>query len=304
MGPGIISSLLSGKGKTKTVTNVKNPALQRWIDQGITDYAGIRAGGQEGLADWVQSFIADKPSAAKRSAEEIANLDRYYSGAAANQLGALGRAEDAAYQAAADRAAGMVRANRSRAEVGGGGPDTYYDRLALRNTGDIMTNAAANAASRDRAQWEWMERMKSGLSGQRQSLADAYSGRALLPSMMARNMERENMGHLGSLGELDRGNKFYGLKYEPTTWERVSQGVNQDLNATMSMVSSIMSSMRGGGAGYTPPQSVSWGGAPTANQMYGLGAGGGPMSTAGANNFASSVWGAGSGAPLSSTGLW
>lgn len=58
----------------------------------------------------------------------------------------------------------------------------------------------------------------------------------------------QDLGMLGNLGELDRANKFYGLKYKPSWSEKLSSGIDKDTATAIS----ILGAVRGSGGGAAP----------------------------------------------------
>lgn len=249
-----INWITGDEGKTKTTVNVKNTALQKEIDAGLKDFASVRDSGQNALKDYITKYLAGEGDATTRTGTEIGNLDRYFNGGASNELAYLRAQRKSAIQDAADRASGYAlgNINRSRA-LQDGGPSSYDRRLALRNTGDIMTQAAMDDASQARNDWNYLEQAKAGYTGQRQRLADALAGYRLVPEQTRRGLYGQDLGFLGQIGELDRGNKFYGLKYDPTIGEEIGTHVGDLANAAMQGFSMFsgggMGGMGGGGGG-------------------------------------------------------
>lgn len=266
---GRIANWITGdKGSTSVTSQVKNPALQQLIDRGVSDYSGIRDSGRDALASFTQRYLADNPAATTRTNQEVGTIDRFYNGGIESDLLGLRNSRYAAARGAADRAGlGALRGLNSARLLGSGTPGSYDRRLHMRNMADIETQLALQSADQERADWNYAMANRLGLVGRRQAMIDANTGRVLYPEQLRRNFYGQDLGYLGALGELDRGNKFYGLEYDPSIGDEIG-GLFGDAVSDARGVAGVMSAFGGTGGPVASP---------TVNQRTMLSSGGGPV---------------------------
>lgn len=244
---GDIGTLAGDEGKTSVTSLVKNRALQTEIDSGISDYGTIKKSGKSALSDYIAKYMAGEGAATTRTGQEIGNIDRYFSGGVENDLMRMRQARASAVRAAAARAGQYAIANSSRSRIGReGGPSSYDRRMLIRNMTDIDTQAALDDAMAERGDYDYLERSRLGLMGQRNRMADLQAGYGLVPENLRRSMYGQDLGYLGQLGQLDQMNKFYGVKYKPSTTEQVGSVVGDVANLALAYYSG---GMMGGGPG-------------------------------------------------------
>lgn len=211
-----------------TISSVKNKALATATGNALNDYNTARTAGNSALGDYISKYMSGTPAAATRTGGEISNIDRYFNGGAASELAGLRAQRSSAVNNAADLASQYALANLSRSRaMGDGGPSSFDTRLALRNQGDIRTQAAVDNASQARSDWDYLDRNRLALTGQRTNLADTLAGRALVPAAAQRNVLGQDLGLLGQIGQIDQANTFYGLKNHPGIGEGFASDYGQ-----------------------------------------------------------------------------
>ena len=236
-------------GKTSVQRLVKNKQLGTLIDQGITDYGGIRSSGQSAFDKYFADWQAGQPGAARRSEQEVGVIDRYYdpTGVENDLLGLRNRRNAATQQAAELASLRAIRGLNQSRLLGGGGPSSYDSRQRMRYLGDIGVQSALDRTAQERADYDYLMNQRLGLGGRRQAMVDAQTGRVLQPEGIRRNLYGQNLGFLGNLGELDRANTFYGLKYDPSFAEELGTTIQNSVNTMKDIYG--MGAMGGGGTG-------------------------------------------------------
>lgn len=248
-----LNALSGEKGETWTTTNVKNPALQKLLDASLADYGGVKSSGANALKDYITKYMAGEGAAKTRTTQEIGNLDRYFNGGVANELSAMRNQSYLDALAGNDLASRFYLANANRSRAGQeGGPSSYFSRQALANLAPIQSQAALARDAAARSDWGMLENARMGLTGQRNALDASIAGYGLVPEQVRRQMYGQELGYLGTIGEQDRGNKFYGLEYRPTWGEQVGQHVGDLANAAMQAYSMYTGGGMGGGGGSQP----------------------------------------------------
>lgn len=211
-----------------TISSVKNKALKVATDNALNDYNTTRTATNSALGDYISKYMSGTPAAATRTGGEISNIDRYFNGGADTELANLRTNRATAVNNAADLGAKYALANISRSRAAGeGGPSSFDTRMALRNIGDIRTQAAVDNASQARSDWDYLDRNRLALTGQRTNLADMLAGRSLVPAAAQRNALGQNLGLLSQIGQIDQANTFYGLKNHPGIGEGLTSDYGQ-----------------------------------------------------------------------------
>lgn len=269
-------------GKTTVQRLVKNQALGKEIDQGIKDYSGIRSTGKSAFDKYFADWQAGAPMAARRAGEESAFMDRFYApGGVENDLLQLRQRREAAANQAAELAS--MRAirglNQSRL-LDAGSPSSYALRERMRVLGDIGVRNALDRTAQERADYDYLTNQRLGLAGRRQALIDANTGRVLQPESIRRGMYGQELDFLRNLGDQDRANTFYGLKYDPSFAEELGTAFQNSINTMKDIYGmGIMGGGGmggGGGAATAPAGTTQWGGyshapgsgAPSSMQYY------------------------------------
>ena len=252
----------ANEGKTVTTRNIKNTELAKLINQGISDYGGIRSSGQDAFDKYFADWQAGQPGAQTRTNQEVGVLDRFYdpSGVENDLLGLRNRRNAATQQAAELASLRAIRGLNQSRLLGGGGPSSYDSRQRMRYLGDIGVQSALDRAAQERSDYDYLMNQRLGLGGRRQAMIDAQTGRVLQPEQIRRGLYGQNLGFLGNLGEQDRANTFYGLKYKPSTAEEIGTALQNSLNTMTDLYSMGMlggaggskNAFAGGGAGANP----------------------------------------------------
>jgi hypothetical protein len=237
----------ANSGKTQTTRNIKNTELAKLINQGIGDYGNIRQSGMDAFDQYYKDFMAGNAGANARSGQEVGVLDRYYNGGVENDLMGLRNRRDAATMNAAELASQRaIRGLNSSRLLGSGTPSSYDRRMATRYLGDIGVQQALDRTGPERADYSWLQGQQLGLGGRRQAMIDANTGRVLVPEGIRRQFYGQDLGFLGNLGEQDRANTFYGLKYKPSTAEEIGTALQNSINTMTDLYSMGMLGGAGG----------------------------------------------------------
>ncbi|HEU4343699.1 MAG TPA: hypothetical protein VFU31_19285 [Candidatus Binatia bacterium] len=279
-------------GKTSVQRLVKNQDLGKLIDQGITDYGKIRSSGQSAFDKYFADFQADAPGARRRTDQEVGVIDRFYdpSGVENDLLGLRNRRSAAANKAAELASMRAIRGLNSSRLLGSGTPSSYALRQRMRYLGDIGVQNAMDQTAQERADWDYLMNQRLGLGGRRTAMIDANTGRVMQPENVRRSLYGQNLGFLSNLGEQDRANTFYGLKYDPSFAEELGTAFDNSIStmrdlAGMGMMGGFqgmgggmggMGGGGGGGAAMPPAGTTQWGGysfapgsgAPSSAQYY------------------------------------
>lgn len=254
-------------GTTSIQRVVKNPELEKLINQGFSDYGGIRGSGQAAFDKYYADWMAGAGDASRRTAEEVGNVDRFYNGGVESDLINLRARRAKALNDAAELASlRAIRGQNQSRILGSGTPSSYDLRQRMRYLGDIGVQNALDQSGQERADWDYLMNQRLGLAGRRQAMVDANTGRALTPEAVRRQFYGQNLGFLGNLGELDRANTFYGLKYDPSFAEELGTAFDNSISTMKDIYG--MGVMGGGGMG---GGMGGGGGAKNAAQTYGGG---------------------------------
>lgn len=240
-------------GKTVTTRNVKNLDLAKLINQEITDYGGIRQAGKDAFDKYFAQWQAGAPAATTRTNQEVGVVDRFYNPTGVeNDLAMLRRNREAATNRAAELASmRAIRGLNSGRLLGAGTPSSYDMRQRMRYLGDIGVQSALDRTGQERSDYENLLNQRLGLAGRRQAMIDANTGRVLAPEMVRRNLYGQNLGYLGNLGELDRANTFYGLKYDPSFAEELGTAFDNSISTMKDIYGmGMMGGGMGGGGGF------------------------------------------------------
>lgn len=211
----------SGDPKFRTLHNTKSPGVESRIGGLMTDYDTTKGAGQSALSDYISRYLAQTPETSARTAEEIAPLNRIYSGGAASDLATLRAQRTQAIDEAA-RVAGqsaLARANRSVVGDDGSG-GSYRDRLLMSATMPYHVNAAADEAAQARADYEYLQNQQLALGGRRQSMEDQLLARGLVPQQLRQAMYSGDVNNLAGISGLENANNIYGVQQKTTGAQR------------------------------------------------------------------------------------
>lgn len=249
-----IGALAGDKGKFYTQRNTKNQALKRYIDEYIKGFGAERSAGQNTLNDYITKYLAGSADAQARATQESDVIGQFYNGSLAQKLAQLRASRAAAVNSAADLSvADTIRRLNSSRLGEGGGPSSYDTRLGISATAPIRAQAAIDNANAERSDLNYITNNELALTGQRQALQDAIAARGLVPYNLRRQNYAQDLGILGQLGEQDRANTFYGLRYEKPKSELAGNVTNDVIQAAMDIytggASGMLSGAMGGGGG-------------------------------------------------------
>lgn len=226
---GDIGGLAGDKGSYGVMRLTKNKELQGRLDTSLKDYDSTKASSSEALDQYIKNYLAGTKDAEVRSGQEIGVLDEYYNGGVENELARLRTSRADAARDAVTRALAYSTRGQNLARVGSDGGGSSYDRqLANKAATDIEVQNAMEQAALERGDWDYLQRSKLSMAGQRQAMSDALLARGLVPSNMRKDELGWNLSTLGDLLKLDNANKIYGTEYKPSTSEQIG-GVVDDV---------------------------------------------------------------------------
>lgn len=252
MATGIIKAF-SGAPDYKTLRNTKNGGLERHLTGLLGNYGTNRTANTADLNRYIQRYMAGDAAADSRTSQEIGSMDNYFNGGMASQLAAVRANRARAMEGASNRAVAEALRDRNAARLGEDAGDSSYNKqLAMKANRNIRLDAALDGSNYERSDLMDIERAKLGLTGARTALADATAARALVPSQARQADFLGAMKELGYLGEMDRGNNFYGVEQEERGIDRWDNAMNMIKGGVMdgaSTAGSVYGAARGGGGG-------------------------------------------------------
>lgn len=283
-----IGAAAGDEGESTIQSLVKNPQLQKRLDDALGDYDKTKSSSSMALDQFIKDYLAGNKTASTRSTQEQGELDRYYNGDVERDLASLRQRRAGAGDQALSRALAYMTRGRNMDRVGGFGGDSSYDRqLALKQGSDLSLQTLMENLSQERADQDYLRQMQLGLAGKRTGMADALAARGLVPSQMQKQELGWSMGSLNDFLRMDNLNKIYGVKYEPSAWETAGAITGDVASLAASIYSGgatdMMGGMMGGGGGggggklssmSKPTWSMSsggmdqWGGPVNANAAY------------------------------------
>jgi hypothetical protein len=244
---GGLKSASKGTGKNIVESLVKNPQLQGRLDTSLGDYDQTKSASSTALDQYIRDYLAGSATATTRAGQEQGAIDRYYNGDVDRALAELRTKHAAASNEALDRALKYATHAQNLDRIAGGGGDSSYNRqLALKTGADLNLNTLLQNIAQERADQEYVRQSQLGLAGRRTAIADADLARTLVPAGLQKQELGWNLGTLGNLIGLDQANKFYGVKYKPSGFER---GVDIASGVLGGAVGGAMGDLSGGGGG-------------------------------------------------------
>lgn len=238
----------SFSGNNVNVTSkTKNKDLQKQIDAALASYSDVKGAGDAALSDYIAKYLGQAKDSSVRSQQEIGTEDQFYNGQMAGQLAQLRASRTKALTNAANRSSSYALANSNRSRLNDeGGGSSYNTRLLARNVQDIQTSAAVDESNQERSDLGYVTGNQLALTGKRNEIANAEAGYGLVPQQVRAQMYQQNLGQLGSLGQLDQMNKFYGLKQDRSPWANFFDAADQGIMNGVSIAGSVMKMSKGG----------------------------------------------------------
>ncbi len=247
---GGIARAVGGPPTVKTVSSVKNQALQGNIDQSITGYGDIAKQGDVALGDYISKYMSGQGAAQARTGQEVGSIDQFYNGAMSSQLAQLRAQRGQAMTSAADLATQQaLRAQSGSRLTGSGGMGSYNSRMTIGALQPIRVQAALDNANQERADLGYVTQNQLGLAGQRNQMTAQQAGYGLVPQQQRLAMLQQRGQYLGQLGNLDQQNKFYGLQQDPNMAADILDSMDQGIMNAAAIYGSVGSPGMGGGGG-------------------------------------------------------
>lgn len=249
----------------RTLANVKNQDVAKLNSGLMSDFSSSGVQTNKALADFTSQYLADQPQARSNADQESAAISKYYSGDFDKMLASIRANRAAAMRTAGDRAIGYAdRARKSASMLRPGGASSYFDRLALGQTGDIESKIALDQADQEKQDYLASENARLGLTGRRNAVIDASTGRILVPAQAAATALQQRTGNLQGLSNIDLGNTFYGLQKIKSGTEQAADLADLSTQTVMALASAYFGGAAGG-----------MGGAGAGGMLGGLGGGSG-----------------------------
>ena len=211
---GPISRQENQKNPYQVIENRKSEELSDKI-RGIMGGVG---GGSQSTDRTLRNYESalNRPKAQRFANQEADYLSSYFDGTAESDLS--GMRSDAGE--ALRRAGELARQNaRKDLKLSGfrsrGGASSRLDRMALDRNIGIETDIANRMAQQRRADFDYLNRLRSGALGQRQNIYDKLAARELMGEQARLGILGQQAGILGQLGAADRANTVYQLAETP-----------------------------------------------------------------------------------------
>jgi hypothetical protein len=209
---------VSGQG-----TQTDNPyqVIENKKSEGLSDkIRGIMegVGGGQSTDRTLRNYenALNKGGAKNFANQEADYLSSYFDGTTESNLSSMRRDAGEALRRAGDLARQNARKDlklsgfRSR-----GGASSRLDRMSLDRNIGIETDIANRMAQQRRADFDQLNRLRSGALGQRQNIYDRLAGRELMGEQARIGLLGQQAGLLGQLGAADRANTVYQLAESP-----------------------------------------------------------------------------------------
>ena len=201
------------KNPYQIIENKKSDELSDKI-RGIMGGVGDNRSTDRTLRNYDRALNQGK---AKQFANQESNyLSSYFDGSAESDMSSMRNDAADALRRAGDLARQNVRRDlklsglRSR-----GGASSRLDRMALDRNLAIETDIANRMADQRRADFDYLNRLRSSAVGQRQGIYDRLAGRELMGEQARLGLLGQQAGLLGQLGAADRANTVYQLAETP-----------------------------------------------------------------------------------------
>lgn len=249
---------------------IKNPAQGARIGQAYNQYDANRTADQSSLSDFVKQYVGANPAAKQYTDQESSAIGGFYNGGVQNDLNRLADQSSAAGNLAAQRALGQA-GRQSAAYRLVNGNSSYADKQLA----DQFSNIAIQNALRDSQQRQ--QNYLTVLAGQqgnlgvRGKLQDNYLNRFLVPGQQSNLLLNNQLGTLGTLGNLDYANTSYGAPQQQQDYQYQPGPVNPAITYAQKMAAESAKyranplaylSNYGAVRSYTTPQTppdLSWG---------------------------------------------
>lgn len=230
----------------KTLRNVKNPAIEQ-ANVGLqNDFSTSGKTTASALNDFSSRFLADQPTREAQTSQETGAIDQYYNGDFDRMLAGIRNNRANALRASADRAIGYADRNRkSSMLLQPGGGSSYFDRLALQQTGDIEARTALDAAEQEKADYMAGQNARLGLVGKRQALGDLTDSRLLYPAQVRAQSLSQRLGQLQGITNIDQANTFYGLQKNRSSADKWADIADMTDKTIMTLASAYFGGMGG-----------------------------------------------------------
>jgi hypothetical protein len=235
----VVQRALGGGGMVKPglTTTIKSPAQQSRLNANLTQFAGpVAQAKTNSLSQYTKDFLDDRKRQKDAYDQESGFIDRTFAAggleadlaANAKQRSLLARqaAESAIRRAGRD-------ANLSRM-VNGGVSSSYLDRAYGDTLGRILTDRAIQGADLGRENIMYLQGARSGMTGRRAQLGDAYVDRALSPYAALTDMQAADLENLGRIGNLEDNYSIYDY-VRPDEAARRNLGMLGDLDQTYNL---------------------------------------------------------------------
>lgn len=215
---------IQGDKTFSTVSNVKSDKIADLL-AGLYE-ADKNATNQNewSIGDLTKKWFATQGERQQQARQEMAALDRFYTGDLANELAGIRAKRRSAFTDATDRALAGITRNKNLGLLGGdssGG--SYANRIALGLGRDAEISAALDAVNQEKSDLNYLTGNQINLAGRRGQIGDAAYLRGLMPGQLRSQEVSRRIGNLGMMDSIDKSNTFYGLKQDRSTLDQVGE---------------------------------------------------------------------------------
>jgi len=219
---GSMITAFQGNPTFSTLTNVKNPGLNKQINSAAAGAGTLNSNAQASLADYITKYMGGLPAAQQRTNQEVASVDSLYNGGMAQQLAALRAAQMSATNAAANVATQQALRGLNAGRLGEQGAGSSYDaRMAIGALQPIAVQAALTNAGQARTDLGTLTGLQLGNLGVAQGLANQQAAYGMQPVSAAEAVYGQNLNNLNGLAGLYNANDIYGVQQNKTTLDEI-----------------------------------------------------------------------------------
>lgn len=285
-------SVFQGPDQFRTLRNVKNSTIDTANSGLLSDLAASKGDTARSISDLSQRYSTTQPQVEANAAQEAASINDIYNGQFAKNLAAIRANRAQAMASASDRAIGYATRQRQNASMlRPGGGSSYFDRLALQQTGDINAKTAIDQADQEKQDYMAATNAQLSLAGRRNAITDATLQRILYPASLKAQALAQQTQELGGLTNIDNANDIYGVQKIQSETDKIGKLTDVSFNTLVALAGAYgagaggMGAMGGGGAAGGDIGAAGLSGAVGPDAAAGMSAAGETGAAAGAGGF-------------------
>ena len=246
-----IINMATGGPETELMRLRKEPYLDKKYRSMVGDWDVFGKESKQSLGDWAKAFMQGQPERERMAGEESGAVGKYFSGEMDEILRRLRQRRSQAMSDITGRSLDYATRERKLGALGGPtGESSWLNRLAMKQSGDIMTREALDAAEQERRDLGYLEQVRLASPGRRQAIQDAALAARMTPEEVSAQELRRRFGVLGELARLIQENTMYGTQVVESPWAGFARGLDTGITNAASVAASIygMAGGMGGGA--------------------------------------------------------